>query len=64
VDLATWIKDNKIDLKSQIIPIDTSLEFDDFETFIIERRKLLVKTVKDIIGDSQAKSHDKDNPTS
>lgn len=64
VDLATWIKDNKIDLKSQIIPIDTSLEFDDFETFIIERRKLLIKTVKNIIGDAQVESHDKDNPTS
>lgn len=49
-DLATWIKEKKIDLASQFIPQDTSLEFNEFETFISKRKELLKTTIKSIIG--------------
>lgn len=49
-DLATWIKEKKFDLASQFIPQDTSLDFDEFETFISKRKELLKTTIKSIIG--------------
>ena len=49
-DLLTWVNDNKIDLKSQLIPEQISLEFDKFEEFINKRRVLLIKVLKDIVG--------------
>ena len=49
-DLATWIKEKKIDLASQFIPQDTSLDFNEFETFISKRKELLKTTIKSIIG--------------
>lgn len=48
-DLAVWIKEKKIDLRSQIIPEDVSLEFDSFEEFIAKRKALLSATIKSII---------------
>lgn len=49
-DLLTWVNDNNIDLKSQLIPEQISLEFDKFEEFINKRRELLIKVLKDIVG--------------
>ena len=49
-DLATWIKERNIDLASQLIPQETSLDFDEFETFISKRKELLKTTIKSIIG--------------
>lgn len=49
-DLANWIKNKNIDLESQIIPKDVSLDFDEFENFISKRKELLTKTIKSIIG--------------
>lgn len=45
-----WVKDNNIDLASHLIPLNTSLDFNDFATFINERKKLLLSTLKSIIG--------------
>ena len=49
-DLKDWVKDNNIDLASHLIPLNTSLDFNDFVTFINERKKLLLSTLKSIIG--------------
>lgn len=49
-ELATWIEEKNIDLVSQLIPQDTSLEFNEFETFISKRKELLKTTIKSIIG--------------
>jgi hypothetical protein len=49
-DLLTWVNDNNIDLKSQLIPEQVSLEFDKFEEFINKRKELLIKVLKDIVG--------------
>lgn len=48
-DLVEWVKNKEIDLESHLIPKDVSLEFQDFENFISERKKLLTKTIKSII---------------
>ena len=50
-DLKDWVKEKKIDLKSQLIPEGVSLEFDEFETFIEKRKDLLTTTIKSIIGE-------------
>lgn len=50
-DLIDWVTQRKIDLKSHLIPENTSLEFKDFEEFINHRRILLIKTIKDIVGE-------------
>ena len=52
-DLKDWVRNKGIDLESHLIPKDTSLEFDDFEKFIEKRKKLLVTTIKNIIGEYQ-----------
>ena len=49
-DLKDWVKDNNIDLALHLIPLNTSLDFNDFVTFITERKKLLLSTLKSIIG--------------
>ena len=49
-DLATWVRDKKIDLSSHIIPTDASLDFADFEEFISKRKALLIKNIKTIIA--------------
>lgn len=49
-DLKDWVNNNNIDLATYVIPTGTSLEFDDFETFINERKKLLMSTIKSIIS--------------
>ena len=49
-DLAVWVKDKGIDLDSQLIPKDVSLEFVNFEAFISKRKELLITTIKSIIG--------------
>lgn len=49
-DLAIWVKDKQIDLNSHLIPDKVSLEFSEFEQFIIERKALLIKNIKAIIA--------------
>ena len=49
-DLADWINEKQIDLASQIIPKDVSLDFEDFEVFLSKRKELLTNTIKSIIG--------------
>lgn len=49
-DLKLWVANKGIDLSSRLIPLHTSLEFDDFEEFIKNRKKLLIDTIKTIIG--------------
>ena len=48
-DLASWVESQNIDLASQIIPKDVSLDFDDFEVFLSKRKELLINTIKSII---------------
>lgn len=48
-DLNVWINNKGIDVESQLIPKNISYDFDDFENFIIERKKLLTATIKSII---------------
>jgi hypothetical protein len=48
-DLNVWVANKGIDLSSRLIPLETSLEFDDFEEFIKNRKKLLINTIKTII---------------
>ena len=48
-DLVEWVNTKEIDLESHLIPKDVSLEFQDFETFISERKKLLTRSIKSII---------------
>ena len=50
-DLKDWVRNKDIDLESHLIPQGASLEFDAFETFIEERKNLLVTTIKRIIGE-------------
>lgn len=49
-DLACWVQEKNIDLDSQIIPKDVSLDFDNFEEFLTKRKELLITTIKNIIG--------------
>jgi uncharacterized protein with ParB-like and HNH nuclease domain len=49
-DLADWVKTKNIDLVSHIIPTNASLDFKDFEDFIIKRKALLIQTIKTIIS--------------
>lgn len=49
-DLETWVNDNKIDLKSQLIPDEISLKFEDFEEFINKRKEHLKEVLKGIVG--------------
>lgn len=49
-ELVIWVKDKNINLSTQIIPENVSLDFKDFEAFIQKRKELLVKTIKSIIG--------------
>ena len=48
-DLVEWVNTKEIDLESHLIPKDVSLEFQNFETFISERKKLLTRSIKSII---------------
>lgn len=48
-DLVEWVNTKEIDLESHLIPKDVSLEFQDFETFISKRKKLLTRSIKSII---------------
>lgn len=50
-ELSEWISKNNIDLESHLIPSDVSLDFNNFEAFICKRKKLLVDTIKSIIGE-------------
>ena len=49
--LIDWVNSKNVDLKSQIIPKDVSLDFEDFEEFITKRKELLAKTIRSIIGE-------------
>ena len=49
-ELVIWVKEKNINLSTQIIPENVSLDFKDFEAFIQKRKELLVKTIKSIIG--------------
>ena len=49
-DLATWVQTKKIDRDVHIIPKDVSLDFNEFESFIVERKKLLTTRIKAIVG--------------
>lgn len=49
-DLKDWVENNNIDLESHLIPQNISLDFNDFESFITERKKLLITTLKSNIG--------------
>lgn len=48
--LKEWVTENNIDLESQLIPTDVSLDFDKFPEFIAKRKTLLMTTIKSIIG--------------
>ena len=48
-DLKAWIEEGNVDFDSQLIPKDC-LDFDDFETFIETRRKMLATKLKEIVG--------------
>lgn len=49
-DLATWVTTKKIDLTTQLIPKDVSLDFKDFKVFVDKRKELLINTIKAIVG--------------
>lgn len=48
--LDQWVKENKIDLKNQLIPEDVSLEVADFKEFIEKRKQLLKAKLLQITG--------------
>lgn len=48
-DLSVWVSNKNINLETQLIPKDVSLDFEDFEDFINQRKVLLTNTIKDII---------------
>jgi hypothetical protein len=50
-ELAEWVKDKSINLKSHLIPENVSLEFKDFKNFIDKRKELLTTTIKAIVGE-------------
>ena len=47
--LKDWVVQNKVDLTTQIIPQNISLEISDFKQFIEDRRKLLVNKIKELV---------------
>ena len=49
-ELKTWITEKNIDIASQLIPQNISLDFNEFETFVSKRKELLKTTIKSIIG--------------
>lgn len=48
--LKDWVNNKNIDLQSHIIPIETSLEFEDFREFINKRKILLTNTISRIVN--------------
>lgn len=46
--LKDWVSANNVDKSNQLIP-DVSLDISDFKTFIIERKKLLTKQLKNMV---------------
>ena len=52
-ELAEWVKDKSINLKSHLIPENVSLDFKDFRIFIAKRKELLTTTIKAIVGEKQ-----------
>jgi uncharacterized protein with ParB-like and HNH nuclease domain len=46
--LKEWVEQNNIDKSNQLIP-DVSLDISDFRTFITERKKLLIKQLKNLV---------------
>ena len=47
-DLLKWVKDNNINLKEHIIPENISLDFNNFENFIYQRKKMLISIIEEI----------------
>lgn len=48
--LDTWVKDMNIDLDTQLIPKNVSLNFIDFKSFIEARKELLKSILRSIVG--------------
>ena len=56
--LAEWVSKKSIDRALHLIPDNASLDFKDFKNFIEQRKVLLTKTIKTIIGDEPQQTND------
>ena len=48
--LIQWVKEKNIDLDTQLIPKNVSLDITNFKDFITERRKMLKQRLLSIVG--------------